>query len=165
LSFTSKIWSEGFGRLEDLPAYETYEGHGVRFQYPGFWELSEERGEGEVTLTVNSGETSFWSLSLYQESPDPKELIETALETYEEIYNEIDIYPADAQLCQRETVARDIDFVYLELINGVRLRAFRTGAFTALLIYQGTDFELKETLPLLEGISKSLTCDGDDLIF
>jgi hypothetical protein len=36
------------------------------------------------------------------------------------------------------------------------LRVFRTGRFTALVLYQGTDHELEETRNVLEEISNTL---------
>lgn len=138
---------------------EQYEQHGVRFLYPGNWELDEKSGEGEVTISVNSPETSFWSLSLYYERPDPELLVEKAVDAFRDEYAELDQYPAEVRLCRRETAARDVEFVCLELINGAFLRAFQTPDFTALVLYQGTDHELAHTRQVMEGISASLECE------
>jgi len=43
------------------------------------------------------------------------------------------------------------------LINTAALRAFETPGFTAVVLYQGTDHELRETRSVLEAITRSLT--------
>ena len=59
---------------------ETYQGHGIRFRYPAYWELLEQE-EGESTsITVASPETSFWSISLFRDSPSPQQVVASAVE-------------------------------------------------------------------------------------
>lgn len=144
---------------------ELYDANGVRFRYPAWWELDEQTESNEVSITVSSPGTAFWSLMLLLEAPPPEHVIESVVDAYREEYHEIDIYPVDAMLCHRSNVARDLEFVCLELINSAYLRAFRTGRFTALILYQGTDAELEASKHILEEISASLECEGDDDIF
>jgi len=144
---------------------EVYDSNGVRFRYPAWWELDEQIQGNEVSITVSSPGTAFWSLTLLLEAPLPENVIESALQVYREEYEEIDIYPIETMLCHRSNVARDLEFVCLELINSAYLRAFRTGEFTALILYQGTDAELQACKQILEEISDSLECEGDEAIF
>jgi len=146
--------------------YGTYEAHGIRFQFPKNWEINEQRSNNQLSITVSSPDSPdklFWMLSLFYEIPSENELIETALEAFREEYDEIDIYPVEATVCDRESVARDLEFVCLELINSVSLRAFRTNRFSALILFQGTDHELKTTKEQLEKISLSLECVEDEI--
>ena len=143
----------------------SYHEHGVRFQYPSHWELTERQSPNEVTITVSSPETSFWSLVMFFDRPSPENLIESAIGAFREEYDEIDVYPAEAMLCARTNVARDVEFVCLDLINSAFVRAFQTSLFSALILYQGTDCELEESKEILESISASLHCDGDAAIF
>jgi hypothetical protein len=137
-----------------------YAAHGIRFRYPAAWQLTEQEAGGEVSIAVSSPETSFWSLSLFFDRPQPEQVMESALDAFREEYDEIDIYPVSANLCRQKNLARDVEFVCLDLLNSAFLRAFRTARFTALVLYQGTDHELEdETQPLLEAISNSLQCD------
>jgi hypothetical protein len=146
--------------MESVELQEVYSEHGVGFRYPAAWELAEQRAGKEVTITVSSPETSFWSIVVCFDAPRPEDLIESALEAFRDEYEELDIYPAEASLCQRPTVARDLEFVCLELINSAFLRAFRAGSVSVLVLYQGTDLELEDTQETLEAISVSLSCDG-----
>lgn len=140
---------------------EIYQSNGVCFRYPGMWELSEEQNENEVTITVTSPETSFWSITILSERPNPEDVNESAVNAFREEYDELDIYPSEIELCHRTSVARDLEFVCLELLNSAFLRAFRTHRFSALVYYQGTDQELEETRTILEMITASLQCDED----
>ena len=141
---------------------ETYEGNGIRFRYPAYWELLEQE-EGESTsITVASPETSFWSISLFRDSPSPEQVVASAVEAFREEYDEVDVYPSDERMGDRPGVANDVDFVCFELINSAFLRAFQTDRFTVLVLYQGFDGELVETRPLLEAISASLKLEGEE---
>jgi hypothetical protein len=130
--------------------------HGVQFRYPPGWEVSEQREEGQITITVSSPHTSFWTLTLLTGRPEPEDIVTAVLDAFEEEYDELDIYPSKARIGRRPTVARDIDFVCLELLNVARVRAFRLPDFTVMLLYQGTDGEFAEAGPILERITKSL---------
>jgi hypothetical protein len=140
---------------------ETYHGHGLRFRYPAHWELTEQDGEGSASITVSSPETAFWSVSLLFDRPSSSDVIEGAVAAFREEYQEVDDYPADVA-GDRETVARDVDFVCFELVSSAFLRAFQTERFTVLVLYQGFDGELETARPLMEAISDSLALDEDE---
>ncbi|MGH7202691.1 MAG: hypothetical protein ACREJB_18945 [Planctomycetaceae bacterium] len=141
---------------------EVYAKHSVRFRYPEDWELGEEEHGEDLVITVSSPETSFWSLSLFLDRPTPQRVMETAIGAFREEYEEMDVYSPEVSVCMRDTVARDVEFVCLELINGAFLRAFQTQEFTALVLYQGTDSELSDTRRILEAITASLQCDEEE---
>lgn len=140
---------------------EIYSGHGIRFRYPAHWEISEGRSEDQIDVSVESPGTSYWTVTLFLRNPSPQQVIRTAVGAYREEYDELDAYPAEASLCHRRAVAQNLEFVSLELINSAFLRAFRTGRYTVLVMYQGTDHELEETRETLEEMSASLECLED----
>ena len=140
-----------------------FEGHGIRFEYPEDWILHEQSSPEEITLTVQSPESSFWSVTLILDRPDPRRVIETILETFREEYSEIDVYPSDVRLGDQPTESCELDFVCHDLIGSAFLRAAVAPDFTLLVLYQGADLELDDTQPLLEKINNSLTWDADDL--
>ena len=144
--------------------YEIYTGHGVQFRYPGAWALSETRQTDEVTIQVESGETSFWSLTLLHANPDPTEVVEAVTQAFQEEYPELDLYASNDRLNERETWGCDIEFVALELVNSAFVRCFQADGYTGLVLYQGTDLELETTRPEMEAITKSLILakPGDD---
>lgn len=137
---------------------ETFSNHGVRFDYPGDWEISEQARDGERSVTVSSPGTAFWSLSLYFDKPDPEEVMETALAAFREEYPELDAYPGRDRVCDQQTLAQDIEFVCWDLLNSAWVRVFRTEEFTALVLYQGNDRELESCGEILTRMTRSLTC-------
>lgn len=139
---------------------KTYAAHGLRFQYPEGWELSEQQQENELLITVSSPDTSFWTLTLLYDRPEPDEIIESALEVFQDEYEDLDIYDSEAKLCRRETLAKDLEFICFELVNSAFLRAVQLPNFSLLVLYQGTDHELEDTLESLEAISTSLKIQG-----
>ena len=138
---------------------EWYDDDGVRFAYPESWELTREVDEAEaeaVMLSVQGDGTSFWTLALYPGAVSAVELVESAVEAYREEYEEADVYPVEGSMCGFPFEGRDVEFVCLELINTASLRAFEAPGLTAVVLFQGNDQELAETLPVLEAISGSL---------
>ena len=138
----------------------TYQAHGVRFRYPGEWELSEQQDPEQLSITVASPATAFWTLSLFASCPDPEDVIETVLDAFREEYDELDEYPADEKVGRRAAIGRDIDFVCLDKLNLAAVRSFRTRQFTALVLFQLTEAEREEIEPILERMTASLTCGG-----
>jgi hypothetical protein len=135
-----------------------YHAHGVQFRYPDHWELSDQRERDQISITVSSPETAFWTVTLFRSRPDPKDVIAAALDAFRDEYKELDDYPSSARLCKRPTVSRDVDFVCLELLNSAGIRAVRAPDFTVLVLYQFTEAERDETGPILERITRSLSC-------
>lgn len=146
-------------------AEAVYEDHGIRFRYPEDWQIQEE-SEGEtVSVTVSGPETSFWSIWILPERPDPERLVLSAIEAFEEDYDDVDVYRSEGELCDFPSLQCDVEFVSLELINSAFVRAFRTGRFSVLVLFQGTDHELEYTREALDAITASLECDrGDDIL-
>lgn len=138
-----------------------FEGHGIRFEYPDDWILHEQSSPEEVTLTVQSPDTSFWSLTLIFDRLDPRRVIDSVLDTFREEYSEIDVYPSDVRLNDLPTEACELDFVCHDLIGSAFLRAVATPDFTLLVLYQGADLELDDVQPLLEKVSRSLTWESE----
>jgi len=146
---------------------QLYSGHGIRFHYPGNWELSEEPGEQDrdVTITVAGPETSFWMLTLLAGRPDAKRVLREALETFRGEYGDLDEYPAEATICETACEACDLHFLQYDLVNSAYLRVFPAGSRTAFLLYQGNDRELETTRPILEAITESLVWEQTPSFF
>ena len=85
-------------------------------------------------------------------------MVEAAVEAFREEYDELDDYPSKVRLCRRPTVSRDVDFVCLELLNSAGIRAFRAADFTVLVLYQFTEAERSDAAPILERITRNLSC-------
>lgn len=139
---------------------EIYENLGVRFSYPAHWEITEEEQPGQFSVTASSPHTAFWTLTLFFDGPDPESVMETVLDAFREEYDELDIYSAQAVLCDQEALARDIEFVCLELLNSAWARVIRTTDYTILVWYQSDDKELEDNGVAMQEITRSLSCEG-----
>lgn len=137
-----------------------YAEHGLRFSYPQDWELSEQREGDEISITVNSPQTAFWTVTLFLDRPDPKRVMKAALDAFRQEYPELDVYPVKTRVCGQVSLARNLDFVCLELLNSAWLRTLRTPDFTIFVLYQAHDAELKVNGPILKQITKSMEVDG-----
>lgn len=137
-----------------------FDRHGIHFEYPEDWILHEQSTPEEITVTVNSPETSFWSFTLLLDRPDPYQVVETVIDALREDYADVDVYTNEGQLGDLLAVARDVDFVCHELIGSAFIRAAVIPGGTLLVFYQGADIELEETQSLLERISQSLSWEA-----
>jgi hypothetical protein len=138
-----------------------YAGYGVRFQYPRNWTLTEETGPDQTTITVQSPETSYWTLSLFQDRPDPERIVESVMEAYQSLYEDLDVYEPEAQVLGFPAITRELDFVCLDLVNTAAMIAFQAIDQSVLVIFQGEDRELESTRPVMEAITRTLLCDMD----
>lgn len=136
-----------------------YHRYGIAFSYPEDWSLQEQSQGTEHLISVSSPETSFWSLGLFFEMPTPEHVVQTVLRALEEDYPEIDVYESSCMVLERPTVSREAEFVCMELLNSVWVRAVQLESFTVLVMYQSTDHELEATRGLLEAITGSLEYD------
>ena len=112
-------------------------------------------------ISVSSPETSFWCLSVSEDRPSVEEALAAVVSAFEDEYDEVDVYASEPsgptpELCGQPAVGRDVEFVYLEMVNTARVRAIATGRATIVVMYQGTDHELAMTQQTLEKISDSL---------
>ena len=49
---------------------------------------------------MRSPRTAFWTLTLFYDRPEPKEIIDTVLAAFHEEYDELDDYAARVRLCR-----------------------------------------------------------------
>jgi hypothetical protein len=138
-----------------------YEGHGIRFEYPDDWLFHEQALAEEVTLTVQSPDSAYWSLTLVLDRPDPVRVVEAALNAFREEYSEVDVYPCEVELHGQPTEARDLDFICHDLIGSAFVRAIQTPQLTLLVLYQVAELELETARPLLDKITQSLSWDTE----
>jgi hypothetical protein len=140
-----------------------YEEHGVRFEYPDGWEISHEHQDEDFTVTVESEGTAFWMLSVLSGRPAAEEVIDAALGSFETEYDSVDVCENKEQICMLPTVAVEVDFYELEMVNHASLRACETDDTTIFVLLQMSDTERESDGPLLKAISDSLMWDsGDD---
>ena len=143
-------------------AVRSYHKHGVRFLFPADWTISEQSSEEETTISLQSDGTSFWTLMLFHQRPELDDVLNTVVDAFEQDYDDVDVISTVESLGGLPALGRDLDFVCYDLVNSASVRALQTSDLTLMVLYQGTDHELKETRDQLQSISASLVCDNDD---
>jgi hypothetical protein len=134
-----------------------FEGHGVHFEYPSDWTLSQASEAGNVAVTVESGATAFWMLSILQDRPPAEDVIQAALDSLQDEYEDCDIYESSEQICLLPTEACDVDFSCMELLNRACLRSCEGDTTSLFVLYQTSDVETEEMTPQLQAMTKSLS--------
>ena len=137
---------------------QTYESQGVLFEHPADWEVNEQKTEEGITLTVSGPGTSFWSVSLYNERPDPSKLLRTAIEAFQGEYEEVDVYPVEKEVSMRIAEGCDLDFVFLDLVNFAFFLTFQTNRNSVFLYGQSGGMEIETIRPILNAITDSFHC-------
>ena len=137
----------------------SYSGNGIRFFYPEGWEVQEESNDEQTMITVQSPATAYWSLSLFEGHHDPEEIAESVLRAYRETYSDIEVQEPDVLVQGIPVVAREIDFVCVEMVSTASLIIFHTEKQTALVIFQAEDREMERVREMMEDITRSLSCD------
>ena len=111
-----------------------------------------ERSGGTVTL--QSPDTCFWTLTAVPDGPEPAAAVETALDALREEYDDLDAAPVPGTPLVPGEAARDAEFFVLDATAAARVRAFRTAGVTYLIFYQGTDRDLEQRRDELEALGK-----------
>ncbi len=142
----------------------TYDKMGIRFMYPDNWTLDEEEAiAGAATVSVYGPQGCFWSIVLEPRSADPADLAAAALRAIKEQYEDCDAEPASETLAGCEISGYDANFFCLDLTSTAYIRAFRTAAFSCLIVCQAEDRDLST----VEGVFRAMTAsllgnDGQD---
>jgi len=138
----------------------THLAHGMKFDYPAGWLVTEEQSGEDITLTAADEGVALWSVTIMPGRPDPMKVLKMALRAFEDEYNEVDVAETSEVLSGHDADGIDIDFECLELLNVASLRCFITEDSTFLIMYQTTSHELGEIEPIFEAINRSFRCDS-----
>lgn len=132
----------------------TYDDHGIRFDYPGDWEVEVTEEEGSVTtVSLQSPDGPAFALVTVDESrPAPEEIADAALEAMREEYPGLDASPARETIGGRAAVGHDVEFLSLDMTNACTIRCFRTERRTVLLFGQWSDLEDETPHAVLDGV-------------
>jgi hypothetical protein len=138
-----------------MPA--TYEKLGIKFQYPENWALDEgEAMEGEKSVSVYSPGGAFWSVMIHPRWQTPEELVDAALRTMKQVYDELDAEVVEETIGQVELVGCDMNFYCLDLTNTAAVRSGRKDDATLVIFWQSDDRELADVEAVFRAITLSL---------
>jgi hypothetical protein len=139
----------------------TFDEAGIRFRYPENWKLEREDTEGGWTVSLQSPETAFVTIGLYQDGPDVEGVAETALAAMREDYPDLEAEDCVDSLAGRPAIGHDIRFFSLDLTNTCWIRSFYCSRGTIVVMCQVNDLELEKNEPVLRAICASLQVDDE----
>ncbi len=138
-----------------MPA--VYDNLGIRFLYPDNWTLDEQEAiAGNRSVSVYSPGGSFWSITLYPASSDPRELASTAVATLKEEYQGTEAEPVSESFGEQTLAGYDVSFFFLDLTSTALVRAFRMGDTSCLILCQAEDQEFEQLEVVFRAITTSL---------
>jgi hypothetical protein len=141
-----------------------YEDRGIRFEYPGDWEL-EVTDEGPLTTVAVQapGGLAFALVTVDDSCPAPADVADQALEALREEYPVLDAVPALEAINGYRAVGHDVEFISLDMTNSCTIRSFRTSRRTVLLFGQWSDLVSDEAETALIAVRHSFgETEGED---
>src|SRR4051794_15932671 len=124
---------------------EVYNDGGIRFEYPGDWELEVTDDGALTTVAVQAhGGLAFALVTVDDSCPAPAQVADQALEALREEYPVLDASPALETIDGHRAVGHDVEFITLDMTNSCTIRTFRTPRRTVLLFGQWSDLADEE---------------------
>jgi hypothetical protein len=140
---------------------ETYEEEGIRFRFPENWRLEREDNEAGWTVSLQSPETAFVTIGLYQDMLDAEGMAEAALTAMRDDYPDLEAEDRVDSLAGRPAIGYDIRFFSFDLTNTCWIRSFYCSRGTVVVMCQVNDLEVEKNEPVLRAICASLEVDDD----
>jgi hypothetical protein len=143
---------------------EIYDDRGIRFEYPGDWELEVTDDGPLTTVAVQApGGLAFALVTVDDSCPAPAEVADQALEALREEYPVLDAAPTLETINGHRAVGHDIEFISLDMTNACTIRCFRTPRRTVLLFGQWSDLVDEESEASLVSLRRTFEeTDTDD---
>jgi len=125
-----------------------YDAYGLNFVYPENWNLIEACDEWPKEITLETPSGAFLSLHIYPEESLPAKVVEEALQSIREEYDDrgMESVPFDGNLVLDgpSAVGYNVSFSLLDFIVQSQLRCFVHGDSPILAISQAEDREFEE---------------------
>jgi hypothetical protein len=143
---------------------ETYDDHGIRFEYPNGWELEVTDDGPLTTVAVQApGGLAFALVTVDDSCPVPAEVADQALGALREEYPVLDAVPALETINGHHAIGHDVEFISLDMTNSCTIRCFRTPRRTVLLFGQWSELGDQASETTLVSVRRSFEeTDGDE---
>src|SRR3954468_5348727 len=130
--------------------------NGIAFLYPENWVLERDEHESGWTVSVQSPETAFLSVTFDADAPDIAGIADSALDTLRAEYPDLEAEPRVESIAGQPAVGHDVRFFSFDLTNTAVIRSFRAEEGTILVLWQFTDLEQDRKEAVLKAICKSI---------
>ncbi len=146
----------------DIPLDESLELRGIVIRYPGFWSVERQDDGERLSITLQSSGTTFWMLTIVPGPIDYETLLDTAIESYEDEYDDVDAYDRiDDE--EADWIHQELELQCHDLVTKVVLNVMPLEVCSLFVLYQGLDSELDDLRPLLDAITSNVRIDPQQL--
>ncbi len=138
-----------------------FDRHGIRFQYPENWQVSDDSNEtGRCCITLQSPNSGFWMLQLFDDGRNPEKLIAEVLRSVRQEYDSVEAALVHEPIQDTQTVGYDMQFYCLDFVVSAKVCSFELGDKTCVVLYQAEDREFDELKQVFLAITTSL-CNSE----
>lgn len=130
--------------------------NGIAFRYPENWGLERDEHETGWTVSLQSPETAFLTVTFDAEAPDVAVMADSALDALRAEYPALEAEPKVESIAGQPAVGHDVRFFSFDLTNTAAIRSFRAEEGTVLVLWQFADLEQDRSEPVLKAICKSI---------
>jgi hypothetical protein len=134
-----------------------FDDYGIRFEYPGDWELDVGDDGGRTTVSLQSpGAPAFVMLALDEDRPPASDVADEALEAMRAEYPDLEDVPALETIDGHRAIGHDLAFFSLDMASSCAIRCFRTDRRTILLFAQWSDLDDEMVESQIHAVRQSL---------
>lgn len=136
-------------RLLSFIVTATYQTTELNFQYPENWKVTEEeRVAWPRSVTLESPSGAFWSVHLYPESSNLKQLAADALATMQKEYDSLEHEPVEESLAGFDMSGYDMNFYLLDFVVSAGIRGVQSPTGPIIAFWQAELSEIDEVKPV-----------------
>ena len=140
-----------------MHATGVYEDYGIRFEFPGNWEVEASHDGTRTAVAAQAPDgLAFALVTLDEDCPAPAGVADEALTAMREEYPNLDSAPALDTIDGHRAIGHDVEFISLDMINSCSIRCFRTPRRTVLFFGQWSDLADGSQEALIRGVRSSL---------
>lgn len=130
---------------------------GLRLPYPENWEVDDSPDPmWPESVSIQTPEAAFWSLSIHPPSADLKQLAETVLDAMRREYDDVEVETVRETLADTPVQGFNLRFYCLDLLVQAQLRAFSTASQSYVVLCQGEDREFDRQAAVFAAMTQAV---------
>lgn len=134
-----------------------YEDHGMRFEYPGNWEVEASHDGPRTAVAAQAPDgLAFALVTIDEDCPAPAGVADEALSAMREEYPNLDASPALETIDGHRAIGHDVEFISLDMVNSCSIRCYRTPRRTVLFFGQWSELADNSQEELIRVVRSSL---------
>lgn len=134
-----------------------YDRSGIRFQYPENWKIVDEQFDGfPRSVCVQAPSGAFWSLDIHPFSVRSEDILREMVAAITDDYDDVESELVEEVIEEFEAIGADLFFSCLDFVIKARLRSFKSGHATYVMLYQAEDRDFDQFEPVFRAMTHSL---------